>query len=45
MNSTQTIFNKDYGTVTISPEEYNRLLEYKAICKDIYSMYKGGDGE
>ena len=35
MNSTNTIFE---DTVTISRKEYNDLLEYKEICKEILRM-------
>ena len=38
MNSTNPIFNE---TVTISKKEYDDLLEYKAICKDILNRFGG----
>ncbi len=39
MNSTKpTFFNE---TVTISKKEYDDLLEYKAICKDILNRFRG----
>jgi len=36
--TTNPIFNE---TVTISKKEYDDLLEYKAICKELYSKFGG----
>lgn len=41
----QTVFNKDFGTVTISETEYNKLLEYKKLCKEFQAVLTSGDGE
>jgi hypothetical protein len=41
MKSHQTIFNKDVSTVTISEEEYRRLLQYKELCKEFQQVLKG----
>ena len=46
MNSTNNFSyfnNSNNDTVSISVAEYKKLLEYKAICKEIYAKY-GGDG-
>ena len=43
MNSTNSIFETD-ATVVISEREYRKLLEYKAICQEIYAHF-GGDSE
>ena len=43
MKSTQTIFNKDFDTITISRVEYEKLLAYKQICKDFHEVMKGGE--
>jgi hypothetical protein len=43
MSSTQTIFNRDFGTVTISQEEYEKLLQYKELCKEFQAILKGDD--
>ena len=37
MNSTNTIFE----TVTIPKKEYEDLLEYKAICKEVLALHRG----
>ena len=44
MKSTQTIFNKDFDTVTITTKEYNKLLQYKEICKEFQAVL-GGDAK
>ena len=36
---------KDESTVRISRSEYLKLLEYKAICQDIYAQFKGDNNE
>ena len=41
MNSTNTLFEHE-PMVNITKREYEQLLEYKAICKDIYAKF-GGD--
>lgn len=43
MKPQQTIFNKDFNTVTISVKEYEKLLAYKQICKDFHEVMKGGE--
>ena len=43
MKSSQTIFCKDDGTVTISATEYNKLLQYKELCKEFQAVLKGDD--
>lgn len=41
MKSTQTIFCKDDGTVTISASEYNKLLLYKELALEMKEVLKG----
>ena len=43
MKSSQTIFNKDFETVTIPTKEYNKLLQYKELCKEFQAVLKGDD--
>jgi hypothetical protein len=43
MKPSQTIFNRDNNTVTISEKEYNRLLQYKQIALDFQAILKGDD--
>ena len=43
MKSHQTIFNRDLATVTISQEEYEKLLQYKELCKEFLAVLKGDD--
>ena len=45
MKPSQTIFNKDYGTVTISEKEYNKLLQYKELALEMREVLQGGDGK
>ena len=45
MKSTQTIFCKDNGTVTISASEYNKLLLYKELALEMKEVLTGGDAE
>ena len=45
MKSSQTIFNKDTNTVTISEKEYNRLLQYKQIALDFQAVLSGETNE
>ena len=45
MKSTQTIFCKDTGTVTISAAEYNKLLLYKELALEMKEVLKSGDSE
>ena len=45
MKPSQTIFNKDQGTVTISASEYNKLLLYKEYALEIKSIMEGSDAE
>jgi hypothetical protein len=41
MKSTQTIFYKDDGTVTISATEYNKLLQYKELALEMREILQG----
>ena len=41
MKPSQTIFCKDDDTVTISQSEYNKLLQYKEICKEFQAVLSG----
>ena len=41
MSSTTTIFYKDDGTVRISQEEYEKLLQYKELCKEFQAILTG----
>ena len=41
MKPSQTIFNKDSGTVTISASEYNKLLLYKEYALEIKDLMEG----
>jgi hypothetical protein len=36
-----TFINKDNGTVTITESEYNKLLQYKALCKEFQEVLSG----
>ena len=38
--TTNTIFEHE-PTVRITRREYEKLLEYKAICRDIYAQFGG----
>ena len=41
MKPSQTIFCKDDNTVTISQSEYNKLLQYKQLCKEFKAVLTG----
>ena len=41
MKSHQTIFNKTLSTVTISEEEYRKLLQYKELALEIKEVLEG----
>ena len=43
MKSSQTIFNKDQGTVTLSAVEYNKLLLYKELALEMKEILQGDD--
>ena len=45
MKSSQTIFNKNEGTVTLSAVEYNKLLLYKEYALEIKNILQGSDVE
>ena len=45
MKPSQTIFNKDQGTVTLSASEYNKLLLYKEYALEIKNILHGSDVE
>ena len=45
MKASQTIFNKELGTVTISQSEYDKLLPYKEICQEFKAVIEGGSSE
>ena len=42
--SSNTIFEHE-PMVQITQREYEKLLEYKAICKDIYKQFGGDSSE
>ena len=41
MKPSQTIFNKNDGTVTLSAVEYNKLLLYKELALEMKEVLKG----
>ena len=41
MKSHQTIFNKTLSTVTISEEEYRKLLQYKELALEMKEVLEG----
>lgn len=41
MKSSQTIFCKDDGTVTITVSEYNKLLQYKELALEMREVLQG----
>ena len=43
MKSHQTIFNKTLSTVTISQEEYEKLLQYKELALEMREVLQGDD--
>ena len=43
MKTSQTIFCKDDGTVTISATEYNKLLQYKELALEMKEVLESGD--
>ena len=43
MKSHQTIFNKTLSTVTISEEEYRKLLQYKELALEMREVLQGDD--
>ena len=45
MKSSQTIFNRDFDTVTIPTKEYQRLLQYKELALEMREVLQGGDGK
>ena len=45
MKPTQTIFNRDFDTVTIPTKEYNKLLQYKELALEMRDVLYGGDSE
>ena len=45
MKPSQTIFNKDQGTVTISVSEYNKLKLYREYALEMKEVLRGGDSE
>ena len=45
MKPSQTIFNKDQGTVTITASEYNKLLLYKQLALEMKEVLKGDGGK
>ena len=42
MKPSQTIFNRDQGTVTISEKEYNKLLQYRELCREFKAVLGEG---
>ena len=45
MKPTQTIFNRDFDTVTIPTKEYNKLLQYKELALEMRDVLYGGESE
>ena len=45
MKASQTIFNKELGTVTITQSEYDKLLAYKELCHEFKNVIEGGSSE
>ena len=43
MKPSQTIFNKDTGTVTLSAVEYNKLILYKELALEMKAVLQGDD--
>ena len=43
MKPSQTIFNKDTGTVTLSAAEYNKLLLYKELALEMKEVLQDDD--
>lgn len=43
MSSTKPIFED--VRVNISRSEYERLLEYEKICKDLFELFRGDSNE
>ena len=43
MKPSQTIFNKDFETVTIPTKEYNKLLQYKELALEMKEVLEGDD--
>ena len=41
MKASQTIFNKDFDTVTIPTKEYEKLLQYKELCFEFREILQG----
>ena len=41
MKQSQTIFNKDEGTVTLSAVEYNKLILYKEYALEMKAILEG----
>jgi len=36
-----TVFNRDNNTVTMPQEEYDKLLQYKQLCKEFKAVLSG----
>ena len=45
MKPSQTIFCKDNSTVTISVQEYNKLILYKQLALEMKEVLQGGDSD
>ena len=41
MKPSQTIFNRDTQTVTISEREYNKLIQYKELALEMREILQG----
>ena len=41
MKPSQTIFNKDFDTVTLPTAEYNKLLQYKELALEMREVLRG----
>ena len=45
MKPSQTIINKDEGTVTMTISRYNKLLLYKELALEMKEVLQGGEGK
>ena len=45
MKPSQTIINKDEGTVTMSISHYNKLVLYKELALEMKEVLQGGEGK
>ena len=45
MKKSQKIYCKDDGTVTLTVQEYNKLLLYKELALEMKQVLTGGDSD